>query len=161
MQLSGFVDLVVTHYPWFYITTNIFVQFIVYISLNNDFNFYQWACKIRKKFKKKNVLPLQRLLHNIALSFNLYHIYKKKKKTYQGLMMWGFFFFLQRGLDFKCYPKTWQSMRATLPCCIVLLLETPGLIFIGTRITSKTLTAAGSRSVSVLVYQNIGSYILG
>lgn len=159
MQLSGFVDLVVTHYPWFYITTNIFVQFILLSAWIMISIFINEPVKLEKKIQKKNVLPLQRLLHNIALSFNLYHI-NKKKRLIRRLMI-GLFFFLQRGLDFKCCPKTWQSMRATLPCCIVLLLETPGLIFIGTRITSKTLTAAGSRSVSVLVYQNTGSYILG
>lgn len=34
--------------------------------------------KLEKEIQKKNVLPLQRLLHNIALSFNLYHIIKNK-----------------------------------------------------------------------------------
>lgn len=46
-----FVDLVVTHYPQFYVTANIFVQFIVHVCLDNDF-FYQRTCKIPKIHEK-------------------------------------------------------------------------------------------------------------
>lgn len=96
-----------------------FCTVYITISLNNDFNFYQWACKIRKKIPKKNVLPLQRLLHNIALSFNLYHI-NKKKKTYQAINDWVVFF--AERPRFQVLPKNmtiYEGHPAMLHCVAI------------------------------------------